>query len=133
MLEIDGAKGVLLQPMLSGIELFAGVKKEDKFGHLIMFGLGGIFIEVTKDVRAVLTPVSETEVLEEIKKLKGYSIIKGTRGMDPIDEEKFVDIIVRLSSLVKVAPEIIEMDINPLLGNKNEVVAVDARIHISRS
>jgi acetyltransferase len=98
-----------------------------------MFGLGGIFIEVTKDVRAVLTPVSETEVLEEIKKLKGYSIIKGTRGMDPIDEEKFVDIIVRLSSLVKVAPEIIEMDINPLLGNKNEVVAVDARIHISRS
>lgn len=133
MLEIGGATGVLLQPMLSGTELFAGVKKEDKFGHLIMFGMGGIFIEVLNDVRAVLAPVCKAEALTEIKKLKSYNIIKGMRGMDPIDEEKFVDIIVRLSALVKVAPEIIEMDLNPLLGNKSQVIAVDARVRISRS
>lgn len=133
MLAIDGTTGVLLQPMLSGTELFAGVKKEDKFGHLVLFGMGGIFIEVLKDVRAVLAPVSKAEAFEEIKKLKSYNIIKGIRGMDPIDEKKFVDIIVRLSDLVQAAPEIIEMDLNPLLGNKSEVVAVDARVRISRS
>lgn len=133
MINIDGATGVLLQPMLSGTELFAGVKKEDKFGHLVMFGMGGITIEVLKDVRAVLSPVNKSEVLTEIKKLKSYNIIKGIRGMDPVNEENFSDIIVRLSALVQAAPEIIEMDLNPLLGNKNEVVAVDARVRISNS
>ncbi len=130
MMEIDDATGVLLQPMLSGTELFAGIKKEDKFGHMVLFGLGGIFIEVLKDVRALLVPVSKTDVLSEIKKLRGYKIIQGVRGMESVDEDKFADIIVRLSMLVQTAPEIIEMDLNPLLGNKNEVTAVDARIRV---
>ena len=130
MMEIDDATGVLLQPMLSGTELFAGVKREDKFGHLLLFGLGGIFIEVLKDVRAVLAPVGRSDVLSEIKKLKSYKIIQGVRGMDPVNEGQFADIIVRLSALVQAAPEIIEMDLNPLLGNKNEVVAVDARVRV---
>ncbi len=132
MMDIEGANSVLLQPMLSGTELFAGVKKEGKFGHLLLFGMGGITIEVLKDVRAVLAPVSKSEIITEIKKLKSYRIIEGVRGMDPIDEDKFADIVVRLSALVNVAPEIIEMDLNPLLGNKSEVVAVDARVRIDR-
>ena len=131
MMDIKDATGVLLQPMLSGTELFAGVKKEDKFGHLVMFGMGGIFIEVLKDVRMVLAPVSKDEANAEMKKLKSYNIIKGTRGMDPVNQENFVDIIVRLSTLVQVAPEIVEMDLNPLLGNKDDVVAVDARVRVS--
>jgi acetyltransferase len=118
--------------MLSGTELFAGVKKEDKFGHMILFGLGGIFIEVLKDVRAVLAPITKAEVLDEIKELKSYKIIQGVRGMDPVDEDKFADIIVRLSALVQVAPEIVELDLNPLLGSKNNVVAVDARVRIDK-
>ena len=130
MMEIDDATGVLLQPMLSGTELFAGVKREDKFGHMLLFGLGGIFIEVLKDVRAVLAPVSRSAILSEIKKLRSYKIIQGVRGMDPVNEEQFADIIVRLSALVQAAPEIAEMDLNPLLGNKNEVVAVDARVRV---
>lgn len=130
MMKIDDATGILLQPMLSGTELFAGVKKEDKFGHMLLFGLGGIFIEVLKDVRAVLVPVNKSDVLSEIKKLKSYKIIQGVRGMDPVDEQQFADIIVRLSMLVQVAPEIEEMDLNPLLGNKNTVTAVDARIRV---
>lgn len=133
MMSIDGAKSVLLQPMLSGTELFAGVKKEDKFGHLLMFGMGGIFIEVFKDVRAILAPADKNEILTEIKKLKSYPIIQGVRGKDPIDEDKLVDIIVRLSALIKIVPEIIEMDLNPLLGSKNNVIAVDARVRIEKS
>ncbi|MBC8319790.1 MAG: acetate--CoA ligase family protein, partial [Bacteroidetes bacterium] len=130
MMKIDGATGVLLQPMLSGVELFAGVKKEGKFGHLLLFGLGGIFIEVLKDVRAMLAPVNKDEVLAEIKKLKSYKIIEGIRGMDSVDENMFADVIVRLSALVQAAPEIIELDLNPLLGNKNDVTAVDARVRV---
>ena len=113
-----------------GTELFAGVKKEGKFGHMLLFGLGGIFIEVLNDVRAVLVPVNKSDVLSEIKKLKSYKIIQGVRGMDAVDEQQFADIIVRLSMLVQMAPEIEEMDLNPLLGNKNTVTAVDARIRI---
>lgn len=131
MMKITDATGVLLQPMLSGTELFAGVKKEDKFGHMILFGLGGIFIEVLKDVRATLAPISKSEVLAEIKKLRSYKIIEGVRGMDPVNEDKFAEIITRLSILVSYAPEIEEMDLNPLLGSKNAVVAVDARVRIS--
>ncbi|NQU32246.1 MAG: acetate--CoA ligase family protein [Bacteroidetes bacterium] len=130
MMKIDDATSILLQPMLSGTELFAGVKKEGKFGHMLLFGLGGIFIEVLKDVRAVLVPVNKSDVLSEIKKLKSYKIIQGVRGMDAVDEQQFADIIVRLSMLVQVAPEIEEMDLNPLLGNKNTVTAVDARIRV---
>ncbi len=132
MMQIEGAKGVLIQPMLNGMELFAGVKKEDKFGHLILFGLGGIFIEILKDVRTTLAPLGKEEALAELKKLKSYKIIQGVRGMEGVDGELFADVLVRLSALVQAAPEIAEMDLNPLLGNKRQVVAVDARIRIAK-
>lgn len=132
MMKIDDATAVLLQPMLSGIEMFAGVKREDKFGHLILFGLGGIFIEVFKDVRTVLGPVGFKETLAEIKKLKSYKIIEGTRGQEGVNKELFAEIIVRLSLLVEAAPEIAEMDLNPLLGTKENLIAVDARIRIEK-
>ncbi len=132
MMKIDEATGVLLQPMLSGTEIFAGVKKEDKFGHMILFGLGGIFIEVLKDVRAVLAPVNRDEILKEIRNLRSYKIIEGVRGMEPVNENLFAEIIVCLSELVRVAPEIEELDLNPLLGNSEQVVAVDARIRIMK-
>lgn len=132
MIDIKDASGVLLQPMLSGTELFAGIKKEDKFGHLILFGLGGVFIEVLKDVRAVLAPAGKTEIEREIKQLKSYKIIEGVRGMEGVNEDEFASIISRLSALVAIAPEISEMDLNPLLGTKKQVVAVDARIRIEK-
>ncbi len=132
MMQIEGAKGVLIQPMLSGTELFAGVKKEDIFGHLILFGLGGIFIEVLKDVRTTLAPLGKEEALAELRNLKSYKIIQGVRGMEGVDEELFADVLIRLSALVQTAPEIAEMDLNPLLGSKRQVVAVDARIRINK-
>jgi acetyltransferase len=132
MMKIKDADAVLLQPMLKGTELFAGVKKEDKFGHLILFGLGGIFIEVLKDVRTMLSPVEKENAIAEIKKLKSYKIISGTRGMEGVDESIFAEVICRLGALVYAAPEIAELDLNPLLGSKDYVIAVDARIRIEK-
>ncbi len=132
MMKINGAKGVLLQSMMKGTELFAGVKKEDRFGHLVLFGLGGIFIEILKDVRTLLLPVFTNQVLHEMKLLKSYKMLEGVRGVEGVDKEKFAETIVRLGALIRSAPEIAELDLNPLLGSVNEVVAVDARIRIEK-
>ncbi len=132
MMTIKDATGVLLQPMISGKEIFAGVKAESKFGHLVLAGLGGIFIEVLKDINSALAPVSEIEALEMIKNLKSFKIIEGVRGQEGVNIPAFVDAIRRIGALVTVAPEIIEMDINPLLGNSRTVTAVDARIRIEK-
>jgi len=133
MMRIKGADGVLLQPMLSGTELFVGAKAEEGYGHLILCGLGGIFIEVLKDVQYALCPISHSEALDMIKSLKSYQIIEGVRGQAGINQDLFADIIVRLSALLTVAPEIFELDLNPLLGTADTVIAVDARINISRT
>lgn len=132
MKKIPGAKGVVIQKMVCGTELFAGVKAEGEFGHLLLTGLGGIFIEVMKDVSSTLVPVSETEAQRMIHSLQSYDIIKGVRGKPGINELLYVEIICRLSALVEAAPEICEMDINPMLGLSDSIVAVDARIKIEK-
>ncbi|MFH2141860.1 MAG: acetate--CoA ligase family protein [Bacteroidota bacterium] len=132
MIKIKDTTAILIQPMLSGIELFAGAKKDEKFGHMVLCGLGGIFIEVLKDVNSGLAPLTKDEALKMIRSLKSYGIIKGARGKEGVNEEIFTDIVFRLSALVTVAPEIFEMDLNPLLGKKDKVVAVDARIRIEK-
>jgi acetyltransferase len=121
-----------MQPMLSGTELFVGAKKEPKFGTMVLAGLGGIFIEVLKDVNAGLAPLSKEEAMTMINNLRGYKILKGVRGQEGVNIEKFADIIVRVSALVNAAPEIAEMDLNPLLGKPEHVTAVDARIRVER-
>ncbi|MGE5316428.1 MAG: acetate--CoA ligase family protein, partial [Chloroflexota bacterium] len=132
MIVIKYTTSILIQPMLSGIQIFAGAKKEDKFGHMILSGLGGIFIEVLKDVQATLAPVSYNEADSMIRSLKSFKIIEGVRGQEGVNIEAFKDAIVRLSMLCLAAPEIAEMDINPLLGNMKGVTAVDARIRIEK-
>jgi acyl-CoA synthetase (NDP forming) len=133
IMEIPETTAVLIQPMFSGIELFAGAKREDKFGHLVLSGLGGIFIEVLKDVKAGLCPISKDEALDMIRGLQGYKILEGVRGQQGIDEQVFAGIITRLSALLITAPEIFEMDLNPLIGKKEIIMAVDARINIKKS
>ncbi|MBA7565338.1 hypothetical protein ES708_07014 [subsurface metagenome] len=132
MMKIEGAKAVLLQPMLEGTELFAGVKKEGKFGHLVMCGLGGIFIEVLKDVQSGLAPLSFEEAKGMVRNLRGYGIIKGARKQKGIDEKQFIELITRVAALVDIAPEICEMDLNPVLGTPEKIVAVDARICVEK-
>ncbi len=133
MMMIPGTKAVLVQKMVSGTELFAGIKAEGHFGHLLLAGLGGIFIEVLKDVSASLVPVTCNVAEQMVRSLKGYDIIKGIRGQPGINESALLDIICRLSALSEAAPEIIEMDLNPLIGTKDSVVAVDARIRIEKT
>jgi acetate---CoA ligase (ADP-forming) len=132
MIAIKDTTGILIQPMLSGTELFVGTKYEEKFGHLILCGMGGIFIEVLKDVSSALAPVGFDEAMKMITNLKSYHILKGVRGQEGVNIEMFADILVRLSSLLESAPEIYEMDLNPLLGSQKQVIAVDARINISK-
>lgn len=132
MIKIKDTSAILMQPMMSGTELFAGAKYEDKFGHLVLAGMGGIFIEILKDISTVLSPVSKAEAEKMIKSLKSYKLIEGTRGQSGINKEKFADTIVRLSALIETAPEIVEMDLNPLLGTETNVIAVDARIKIEK-
>ena len=132
MMHIKGVKAVLVQQMLSGTELFIGAKYEPRFGHIILCGLGGIFVEVLGDVSSGLAPLTFNEAESMIRSLRSYSIIKGTRGKPGINESKFAEIIVRLSSLLRYATEIKEMDLNPLIGSPEGITVVDARIRIEK-
>ena len=130
MMKIEGAVAVMVQKMLKGTEVFIGAKYEQRFGHVVLCGLGGIFVEVLKDVKSGLAPLSYPEAFSMIHSLKGYKILKGTRGQKGINEQKYAEVIVRLSTLLRFATEIKELDINPLLADEKGVVAVDARILI---
>ena len=130
MMQLPDAKGVMVQKMLKGTEVFIGAKYEPRFGHVVLCGLGGIFVEVLKDVSSGLAPLSYAEAESMIKSLRGYKILEGTRGQAGINLRKYAEIIVRLSTLLRFATEIKEMDINPLIADENAVTAVDARILI---
>ena len=132
MMQIEGATAVMVQKMLRGTELFIGAKYEERFGHVVLCGLGGIFVEVLKDVQSGLAPLSYGEAYSMIRSLRGYKILKGTRGQRGINEQKYAEIIVRLSTLLRFATQIKEMDINPLLADGDDVIAVDARIRIEK-
>ena len=132
MMRLPDATAVMVQPMLKGTELFIGAKYEEKFGHVVLCGLGGIFVEVLKDVSSGLAPLSYEEAYSMIHSLRAYKIIQGTRGQKGVNEDKFAEIIVRLSTLLRFATEIKEMDINPLLATEKSVIAVDARIQIKK-
>lgn len=133
MMKLPDVTAIMIQPMLKGIELYVGGKYEDKFGHVVLCGLGGIFVEVLKDVSSGLAPLSYAEAFSMIHSLKAYKIIQGTRGNKGINQEKFAEIIVRLSTLLRFATEIKEMDINPLLATEKEIWAVDARIRVVKN
>ena len=132
MMQIPDATAVMVQKMIRGTELFIGAKYEERFGHVVLCGLGGIFVEVLKDVSSGLAPLSYEEAYSMIRSLRGYKILKGTRGQRGINERKYAEIIVRLSTLLRFATEIKEMDINPLLADEQDVIAVDARIRVEK-
>lgn len=132
MMQIPDATAVMVQKMIKGTELFIGAKYEPRFGHVVLCGLGGIFVEVLKDVSSGLAPLTYPEAESMIESLRGYKILKGTRGQSGVNRQKYAEIIVRFSTLLRFATEIKEMDINPLLADENDVVAVDARILVEK-
>ncbi len=132
LIVIPETYAVEMYPMLDGTDVYIGAIKDAKFGHQIFFGLGGIFIEVLKDVQSALAPITADEAKEMLKQLKGYKILQGVRGQEGVNLDLYADQVARVSALVQAAPEIAEMDLNPLLGNPKNVVAVDARIRIEK-
>ena len=130
LMQIPDATGVLIQPMLKGMEIYVGAKHEDNFGHTVLCGMGGIMIEVLKDISVGLAPLSKAEIKTMIERLKAYKILKGYRSKEGINIEQFIEIVEKISILVQNLPEIAELDINPLLADEKNVTAVDARVRI---
>jgi acetate---CoA ligase (ADP-forming) len=113
-----------------GLEVIMGAKAEPGLGHLIMFGLGGIYVEIMKDVVFDLTPVTNAEAQQMVSSIKGAALLEGVRGQAGVDTALLIDLIGRLSQLVMDLPEIQEMDLNPVMAFTDRVCAVDARIAI---
>jgi acetyltransferase len=111
-----------------GREVIIGAKAEKGLGHLIMFGLGGIYVEILKDVTFKITPVTAVEAGEMITSLKTAALLQGVRGEAGIDQPGVIDVILRLSQLVTDFPQIQEMDLNPVMAFSDRIIAVDARI-----
>ncbi|MEN8202040.1 MAG: acetate--CoA ligase family protein [Bacteroidota bacterium] len=133
MLKIEGATGVLLQPMLDGIELFAGAKYEPAFGHVVLCGVGGIYVEVMQDLASGLAPLSIREAERMIRSLKGYKMLEGIRGQQGINIQSYAEILVRLSTVLRYATEIAELDLNPIMGKGDQLAVVDARVRVQKS
>lgn len=122
-------QGVLIEEMVDkGIELIIGSSIDETFGPVIMFGLGGIFVETIKDVSFRAIPITLTDAQEMVEEIRGYEILKGTRGKKGISMEKLFETLVNVSKIVNENKEISEIDINPIIANENDVTAADARI-----
>jgi acyl-CoA synthetase (NDP forming) len=121
--------GVTVQKMAKqGIEVIIGMTKDAQFGPVIMFGLGGILVEVLKDVSFRIVPMTKRDAGEMITEIKGFPILKGYRGQDPADVPYLEELIVKVSDFVDKNPEIKELDLNPVFAYKSGALAVDARI-----
>src|SRR5690625_4679948 len=127
--------GVSVQQMLpEGVEVICGVSNDPIFGPVLMFGLGGVFVEVFKDISLRIAPLSYQEALDMIQETKGYEILKGTRGKTPVDIDAIIDVLMKLSSLASdYSDQIQELDINPLIVYENGAIAADAMISLKEN
>jgi acetyltransferase len=125
-------KGVNIYEMVTdGKEVILGITFDRTFGHMLMFGLGGIYVEILKDVSFRVAPTTEEQIRDMLQEVRSYPILKGIRGEDPVDIEAIVEGLLRLNQLVMDFPEIQELDINPLMVRKEGAIALDARIILS--
>jgi acyl-CoA synthetase (NDP forming) len=121
--------GVSVQTMAApGIEVIVGMSKDPQFGPVLMFGLGGILVEVLRDVSFRIVPVTERDAREMIKEIKGYPVLQGYRGQKPASIAALEQLIVKVSQFVEKNPQIKELDLNPIFAYPEKAVAVDARI-----
>jgi len=121
--------GILVQEMAPwGTEVIVGSTSDPTFGPTIMFGLGGIFVEILKDVSFRLVPITRTDAEEMIREIKSYKILKGVRGKPPADQEAIIDILLKTSRMLEECPEIKELDMNPVLVYEKGARIVDARV-----
>ena len=121
--------GIIVYPMIpQGTEIIIGMMKDPHFGPVIMFGLGGIFVEILKDISFRILPIEERDAEEMISEIKGYKILKGIRGEEPKDIEAIKDLLLKISQLTLDNPEINEIDLNPIFVFNKGLQVVDARM-----
>ncbi|MFC1849598.1 acetate--CoA ligase family protein, partial [candidate division CSSED10-310 bacterium] len=126
-------QGCLICPMISkGIEMIIGTKNDPQFGPIIMFGLGGIFVEVMKDVVFRVIPLNQQTASTMITEIKAYPVINGGRGSLVVDKEKLTSILMTVSDIIEAYPEIAEMDLNPIIAHEQGISIVDARIILNK-
>jgi len=122
-------EGVIVYPMvLQGTEIIIGMMKDPHFGPVVMFGLGGIFVEVLKDISFRILPIEERDAGEMITGIKGYEILKGARGNSPRDIQAIKEVLLKVSKLTTENPEINEIDLNPIFVFEKGLQVVDARM-----
>ncbi len=124
-------KGIRIQETVEGEEVIIGLKRDPQFGPLVMFGLGGVYVEVLEDVSFRVTPISAPEARSMIESINGYPILKGVRGNPGVDIESLIDIILRVSKLAEDHPEIHELDLNPVIAGPKGARVADVRIGLS--
>ncbi len=122
-------QGVSVQKMAKpGVEVIMGMSKDAQFGPVLMFGLGGVFVEVLKDVAFRIVPLVKRDASQMIREIKGYPLLEGYRGQEPANIAALEELLLKLSAFVDKTPQIKEMDLNPIFAYKNGAVAVDARV-----
>lgn len=125
--KIPGFEGVLVQQQLDGTELLIGSKQDIQFGSTIVFGLGGVLVELLKDVSIRVVPISKKDALQMIREIQHQPVLNGFRGKPKVNEQKLVLVLLKASKMIeRLSPQ--ELDINPLIATRNGIVAVDARI-----
>lgn len=125
---LEGFEGCLIQPTVYGTEIIIGGKFDDQFGPTILFGLGGIFVEVVKDYSLRICPITRQDAREMIHEIKGFAVLAGARGKKPVNFKAIENALLNTSKLLMKEKQIKELDFNPLLVNEKEAVCVDARI-----
>lgn len=122
-------QGLAIQRMAPpGLEVIVGMSKDVQFGPVLMFGLGGILVEVLKDVSFRIVPITRRDAAEMIREIKGYPLLEGYRGQEPADISALEELMVKVSQFVEQNPEIKELDLNPIFAYRDRAIAVDARI-----
>jgi acyl-CoA synthetase (NDP forming) len=127
-------QGVAVQKMARpGVEVIIGMSRDAQFGPVLMFGLGGILVEVLKDVSFRIVPLSRRDAAEMIREIKGYPLLEGYRGQEAVDIACLEEWLLKLSAFVEKHPEIRELDLNPIFAYSHGAVAVDARVVLEES
>ena len=127
MKKLPGFKGVVVQPMVRGLELIVGGKRDEQFGPTVLFGLGGIFVEVFKDLSLRICPLTRADAEEMLDEVKAAKLLKGFRGAKPVNRKQLVDLILHAGRLME-KEGVQELDLNPVIANEKNVWAVDARV-----
>ncbi|MFC1983529.1 acetate--CoA ligase family protein [Chloroflexota bacterium] len=127
-------QGISVQKMARpGVEVIIGMSKDAQFGPVLMFGLGGIMVEIMKDVSFRIVPLTKRDAGEMIREIKGYPMLEGYRGQEPVDVPNLEDLLMKLSNFAEQNPEVQELDLNPIFAYSKGALAVDARVILEES